>query len=314
MDKQTKTRVAIAGLGGIARKVYLPLLAAHQGVDIVGVMNRSQEPVSFIMEQYRLPRGTTDVKELLAWEPEAVFIHAATEAHFDLVMACIEKGIAVYVDKPLSYDVRQNLEMTAFAEAQAVLLAVGFNRRFAPHYVAAKAWLEEAGGFSQCAAIKHRTGYDRRPAAQTVYDDLIHMLDLLLWLGGDDYELLHSSLNTTSEGYMDAAFGTVRLGNATGSYSMSRQAGADIEKLELHGAGRSVEVTNMEQAVFMQKNHSPLTQAFGSWDTILERRGFTGVVNHFLEHIHRPEECAVRAGKVLDSHMLADELISRLSN
>lgn len=56
MDKQTKTRVAIAGLGGIARKVYLPLLAAHEGVDIVGVMNRSQEPVSSIMGQYRLPR------------------------------------------------------------------------------------------------------------------------------------------------------------------------------------------------------------------------------------------------------------------
>lgn len=73
-------------------------------------------------------------------------------------MACIEKGIAVYVDKPLSYDVRQNLEMTAFAEAQAVLLAVGFNRRFAPHYVAAKAWLEEAGGFSQCARLN--TGPD----------------------------------------------------------------------------------------------------------------------------------------------------------
>ncbi|KAE8558056.1 virulence factor [Paenibacillus jamilae] len=314
MDKQIKTRVAIAGLGGIARKVYLPLLSAHQGVDIVGVMNRSQEPVSSTMEQYRLPRGTTDMKEMLAWEPEAVFIHAATEAHFDLVMACIEKGIAVYVDKPLSYDVRQNLEMTAFAEAQAVLLAVGFNRRFAPHYVAAKAWLEEVGGFSQCAAIKHRTGYDRRPAAQTVYDDLIHMLDLLLWLGGDDYEQLHSSLNTTSEGYMDAAFGTLRLGDAAGTYSMSRQAGADIEKLELHGAGRSVEVTNMEQAVFMQKNNLSQTQTFGSWDTILERRGFTGVVNHFLEHIHRPEKCAIQAGKVLESHMLAEELISRLRN
>ncbi|KZE65453.1 dehydrogenase [Paenibacillus jamilae] len=314
MDKQIKTRVAIAGLGGIARKVYLPLLAAHQGVDIVGVMNRSQEPVSTTLEQYRLPRGTTDVKEMLAWEPEAVFIHAATKAHFDLVMACIEKGIAVYVDKPLSYDVRQNLEMTAFAEAQAVLLAVGFNRRFAPHYVAAKAWLDEVGGISQCAAIKHRTGYDRRPAAQTVYDDLIHMLDLLLWLGGDDYEVLHSSLNTTIDGYMESALGTLRLGNAAGTYSMSRQAGADIEKLELHGAGRSVEVTNMEQAVFMQKNSLSRTQTFGSWDTILERRGFTGVVNHFLEHIHRPEECAIQAGKVLESHMLAEELISRLGD
>lgn len=60
--------------------------------------------VNSIIEQYRLPRGTADVKEMLVWEPEAVFIHTATETHFDLVMACIEKRIAVYVDKPLPYD------------------------------------------------------------------------------------------------------------------------------------------------------------------------------------------------------------------
>lgn len=113
-------------------------------------------------------------------------------------------------------------------------------------------------------SIKHRTGYDRRPAEQTVYVDLIQMFDLLLWLGGDHYELLHSNLDTTSEGYLEASFGSVRLGNAFGSYSMNIQARADIERLELHGTGRSAEVINMEQAVFMEKSKLPLTQAFGS--------------------------------------------------
>lgn len=216
----------------------------------------------------------------------------------------------MYVDKPLSYDVRQNLEMTAFAEAQAVLLAVGFNRRFASHYVAAKAWLEEVGGFSQCAAIKHRTGYDRRPAEQTVYDDLIHMLDLLLWLGGDHYELLHSNPDTTSEGYLEASFGSVRLGNAFGSYSMNRQAGADIERLELHGTGRSAEVINMEQAVFMEKSKLPLTQAFGSWDTIFAQTGLHRSCEPFSGAYSLSGGVCISAGKVLASHMLADELIN----
>lgn len=121
METTQRKRVAIIGLGDIARKVYLPLLTAHPNVEIVGIMNRSPEPVKAVQEAYRLERGTTDLKELLSWDLDAVFVHTATEAHFDIVMQCLEQGLAVYVDKPLSYTIRESEEMTAFAEAQGSL-------------------------------------------------------------------------------------------------------------------------------------------------------------------------------------------------
>lgn len=91
-------------------------------------------------------------------------------------------------------------------------------------------------------------------------------------------------------------------------YSMVRDAGADLEKLELHGNGRSVEVVDMEKVTLFEKGSLPRNQSFGSWDTILERRGFSGVVRHFLNNIHTPEQCGISASAVLPSHVLAAKL------
>ena len=52
----------------------------------------------------------------------------------------------------------------------------------------------------------------------------------------------------------------------TGAFSMVRLAGVDLEKLELHGNGRSVEVANMEQGTFYDLSLLPQTRGFGSWE------------------------------------------------
>ncbi|MFF2909849.1 Gfo/Idh/MocA family protein [Paenibacillus sp. NPDC057934] len=304
-----RKRVALAGIGGIARKVYLPLLANHPDVEVAGVLSRSTTTVQDTVEAYRFPKGTTDLNELLSWDVDAVFVHSPTPTHYDIVMKCLERRVSVYVDKPLSYDLKESQEMTRFAEEQGVLLAVGFNRRYAPLYMGAKAWLEQAGGISQCTAVKHRTQLQSGSSRETVYDDLIHMLDLMLWLCGNDYELLRSMLQSNEEGQLLQSSGLLDWSSGTsGMFSMIRDAGTDLEKLELHGNGRSVEVVNLETAVFYEKGSLPRSQGFGSWDTILQRRGFSGAVDDFLSHIDSPEQCGIAAAAVLASHKLAEEL------
>lgn len=178
-------------------------------------------------------------------------------------------------------------------------------------YVKTKAWLEEAGGFDLAVASKHRTRLQPLPAKQTLYDDLIHMLDLLVWLGGDDYEVSEYRQRTDEEGRLLVGAGSLSWDRErTGQFSMVRRAGSDLEKLELHGSLRSAEVVNLEQAVWAEPGRNPETLAFGSWDTILERRGFAGIVNHYLSTLRRPEECTVRADRVLASHRLAQRLAS----
>jgi virulence factor len=219
-----RKRVAIVGIGNIARKVYMPLLSQHDHAEVVGVLSHSSTTVEQAVHTYRFPKGTTNLEELLSWDLDAVFVHSPTTTHYDIVTKCLERGISVYVDKPLSYDLEQSRRMAELAQDKGLLLGVGFNRRFAPMYVTAKQWLEEVGGISHCNAIKHRTKLQTGSSHETVYDDLIHMLDLLLWLCGDHYELLRSILHANGAGRLMQASGMLGWKQgAVGMYSMVRE-------------------------------------------------------------------------------------------
>ncbi|OWA37899.1 dehydrogenase [Saccharibacillus sp. O16] len=307
-----RKRVALVGIGGIAEKVYLPLLTGHPDAEIVGIISRSESKIWTTAQQYRIPHTSTDLNDLANWELDAVFIHSATDVHYQMVMDVLQMGLPVYVDKPLSTSFDESREMAARAEENGLLLAVGFNRRFAPLYMQAKSWITEAGGLVQAHAMKHRTHLHHRPARETVYDDLIHMLDLLYWLGDGDGRIRSAELDTDEQGRMLQAFGTLRLGSGIGSYGMVRSAGRDLERLELHGSGRTAIVEDLERASWVQAGDWPQEQVYGSWDNILYRRGFTGAVQHFLDTLDQPQQCAIRAGRVLASHEWAEQAAKSL--
>ncbi|NOU96323.1 gfo/Idh/MocA family oxidoreductase [Paenibacillus sp. LMG 31456] len=310
-----KKRIGIIGLGDIAQKVYLPLLAADEQVEIVGLSSRTSATVARVADQYRIGGRFDSLEGLLEAKPDAVFIHSPTETHYELVMECLNHGVSVYVDKPLSYRLVESAAMVEFALKQEVLLAVGFNRRFAPMYLQSKAWLEEAGGFEQCTVTKHRTNLQKHSARHTLHDDLIHMLDLLLWLGGDRHEILHYAQQTDEAGRLLMGTGSLAFtnedqsdGSRYGQFSMVRRAGSDMEKLELHGSFRSAEVVNMDSAILSASSASPQISSFGSWDGVLHRRGFAGIVEHFLHSLDQPAACSVSAEHVIAVHELADRL------
>lgn len=305
-----KKKVGIIGLGDIAQKAYLPVVTAHEQIEIAGIMSRSSATVESTGTKYRIPNQFTDLTDLLRCDLDAVFVHTPTETHFSIVKECLSKGIHVYVDKPLSYDINESLQMTEYAEKQKKLLCVGFNRRFAPRYSEAKVWLEEVGGFHLCSAQKHRTKLQGHSAKHTLYDDLIHMIDLLLWLGQDEYEIRSYLQKEDQDGRLRYSSGVLTFGDASAGFSMERLAGVDMEKLELHGGGRTVEVVNMETASFYDLNQGCHTKEFGSWDSLLYRRGFTGIIDHFLQTMDKPETCTVRAGEVIQTHLLIEKLLS----
>ncbi|NED89139.1 Gfo/Idh/MocA family oxidoreductase, partial [Streptomyces sp. SID11233] len=79
-------------------------------------------------------RRHTDLDAVLAARPDAVLVHAATEAHPELVTRLVEAGVPTYVDKPLAYELRESRRVADLAEQRGVPLMVGFNRRHAPGY------------------------------------------------------------------------------------------------------------------------------------------------------------------------------------
>ena len=297
-----QTKIAIIGTGNISQKVYLPLLCNDPEVDVVGVMGRRETAVKKISEQYRI-YGTTQFAEILKKEPEAVFIHTSTESHYELVKKCLLEGLPVYVDKPLSYLWNETKELVSLAEKKDLLLAVGFNRRFAPLYQEAKKWISEKGSFDYCMAEKHRNSKQKASAEITIYDDVIHIIDLLFWLGDDNYKINSHIEQKDNDGKLIYAVGSMCFhNNSIGNYSMVRTAGINDEKLTLHGNNRSAEVTDLELLVLNEKEKLSQMKQPGSWESIFFRRGFTGAVKNFLMALSDPQSCSIRGEAVLSTH------------
>ncbi len=133
-------------------------------------------------------RALTDPAELFA-DPdvEAVVITAASPAHAELVSAAAAAGKAVFCEKPMGLTIGEIDRGIAAARAAGVPLQVGFNRRFAADFAAARQLITEGAiGTPQLMRSLTRDPGLANPAAVppgTIFTQtLIHDFDTLLWL------------------------------------------------------------------------------------------------------------------------------------
>jgi myo-inositol 2-dehydrogenase/D-chiro-inositol 1-dehydrogenase len=171
-------------------------------------------------------RAYTDVAQ--AWEdPEVDAVVIATPARFhaDLVVAAAAAGKAVFCEKPMAVTVPDADRAIDAARAAGVALQVGFNRRFAPDWQAARALLDD-GRLGTPRLLRSLTrdpgGFDpSRVLPDTIFlETLIHDFDTLRYLNpGAEAVEVHAIADALVEpewkdrGLLDTAVVTVRFDN-----------------------------------------------------------------------------------------------------
>lgn len=301
-------RVGVVGLGSIARRVYLPLLADSARVELIGVVSRREGVAEQVGARFAVPGRYRSVAQLLGEGPDIVFVHTESTTHAAVVSEALQAGAHVYVDKPLSPSAGLSRELGELAESVGRLLAVGFNRRFAPMQVAARNWVGEPGPLQAVRLAKHRAAVPDQTPHTAVFNDVIHSLDSLCWLLGDDVQITDAAVRTDDAGRLVSAACSARTARAVGQLLMHRGGGADSEVLDLAGAGRSGTVQDLER-VRLHGDGPARFLAPGPWTLVVERRGFTALVDHVLDSLAEPETCSVAAPRVLRAHKLAEELL-----
>ena len=88
---------------------------------------------------------------------EAVFIGTPPHWHALQFIAACEKGLDIYCEKPLAYDVKEGIAMLQAAESAGNIVQIGFQRRQSEAFKKAKALIEEgkAGKIHQIGAQIH---------------------------------------------------------------------------------------------------------------------------------------------------------------
>ena len=158
-------------------------------------------------------------------EVDAVVIAAPARFHADLVVAAAAAGKSVFCEKPMALSLADADRAIDAARAAGVVLQVGFNRRFAPDWRAARALLD-TGQLGTPRLLRSLTrdpgGFDpaRVPPNTIFLETLIHDFDTLRFLNpGAEAVEVYAVADALVEpdwrdrGLLDTAVVTVRFAN-----------------------------------------------------------------------------------------------------
>jgi D-galactose 1-dehydrogenase len=137
MTIATPIRVALIGLGKIARDQHLPAMAADPRFDFVAVVSRHAT-------QDGLPSFHT-LDELLASDVafDAVALCTPPQVRHGLARQALEAGKHVMLEKPPGATLSEVEDLRQVAEAQGVTLQTTWHSRYAPAVTPARDWLAD---------------------------------------------------------------------------------------------------------------------------------------------------------------------------
>ncbi len=301
-------KIAIIGLGGIARKAYLPVLGAQKDIEFL-LYNRSLEPLQDVQARYRFAKGFTDLDELIRNEPTAAFVLTAPQTHFDIVSKLLRNGIDVLVEKPATLHAEQTRQLAELADEHQRILMVAFNRRYAPLHVKAKAvWADTP--ITMALFQKHRREATLPSLADHIIDDTIHQIDLLRFYCGEG-QVLSTAQRSTSTLFHGAASVIQLDGGGLAMVATDLHAGSWEERYSLFGGQKSLHIEAFYQATLVQgADQTTWKESYASaWAPTLFGRGFVQEIEHFYACIETRQQPLTSAWDSVNTQLLAEELI-----
>jgi len=188
-----KTKLIMAGLGGIAQVAHLPVLAKMDNIEITGLCDTDKGKLKSVAEKYNVKNYFTNYDELLAnTRADCCIICSPNHLHKEHAVKAIEKGLHVLVEKPLALNYDEANYINDAAEKNFRKLMVGMNNRFRPDIMMQESFIsaKELGeifyvkaGFLKKRSTGEKWSMKKEEAGGGVFMDLgIVLLDTSLWL------------------------------------------------------------------------------------------------------------------------------------
>ena len=291
-------RVLMIGLGDIARKAYLPVLSRRPDLDI-HLATRNRSVLDEVGRSFRIAhRYGSAAAALSATTFDAAFVHTATPAHAELVGLLLAENIPTFVDKPLADNFAEVEALVVLARDRATPLVVGFNRRFAPDYVALR-----AADASLIVMEKHRYRQPDLPRL-VVFDDFIPVADTLLSLAPAPVRRRTIETHVVA-GMLHAITLTLAGDGFTAIGTMHRDSGLDEERLDVIGGGVRRTVLNLADRI--ETRGTTTVRRRGDWVSVGQQRGIEAMCDDFL--LAARERRRVDAPALLATHEICEAIV-----
>lgn len=254
-------RLGALGAGNFANATLLPAIKDLSDIQLIGVASNGGVSSRTTADRFKFAYCTTDSQEILSDDSiNSVAILTRHNLHARQIMAGLEAGKHVFVEKPLCLTEKELQEITAIYKQTRSMtsppqIMVGFNRRFAPYIVELKQQLQN---ISEPLTLHYRANAGFIPANHWTQDpelgggrllgEGVHFIDLLIFLAGAEPERVTAvSLPDNGKYVQDNFIVTLEFTNGslgTVTYVANGNKSFGKEMLELFGGGLAARLDN----------------------------------------------------------------------
>jgi predicted dehydrogenase len=225
-----KLRAAVIGAGRLGR-YHAAKYAARADVELVAVADPAERNGGEVAARHGC-RAVRDFRELLP-NVDLVSIAVPTELHCQVASACLEAGVHVLVEKPMTRTVEEADTLIALARERRLRLAVGHVERYNPAFMA----MREA--LAQPFFIESERLAEFQPRVtdiDVVLDLMIHDIDLTLALSRSEVSVVIACGFKVITDSIDIATAHIEFADGTvANLSASRVSQGPVRKLRAFG-------------------------------------------------------------------------------
>lgn len=184
-------RLAFIGVGAVTQELYLPAMAGMPQVSITHLADLDLVRCREVAAAFNIPHAISDFRELFG-QVDAVVLATPPGSHAPLAVACLENGLHVLCEKPLTTSTEAARRMIDAARAAGRYLAVAMVRRLSLTSELLHTFIS-TGMLGRLERITIAEGYEFRwplrtghlfqdsTAGGVLIDTGTHLLDLMFW-------------------------------------------------------------------------------------------------------------------------------------
>ena len=221
-------RAAVIGAGYLGN-FHAQKYAALEGATLEGVVDVDAQRAAAVAQTVGT-RAFSDYRELLG-RIDVASIVVPTELHYEVAKACLDAGVHILVEKPVTRTVQEAAELVELAARRARVFQVGHLERFNPAILAVRDQVTRPLFIeSDRLAVFKPRGID----VNVVLDVMIHDIDLILSLARSDITSVRASGFPVLTSAVDIANARIEFADGcVADVSASRVSQSSLRKLRI---------------------------------------------------------------------------------
>lgn len=241
-----KLRAAVIGVGYLGN-FHVQKYLALPDVELTGVVETNPERRTEIAQKYPVP-AHADYREIVD-DVDLVSIVVPPDRHFEVASACLDAGVHVLVEKPVTETVDEAEILIKLASKNGCLFQVGHLERFNPAVIA----LREKVTLPQFISAQRFAPYKARGTeVDVVLDLMIHDIDIVLSLVDSQIVAISSSGQSVVTGDIDIAHARLEFADGcVAELSASRASSDQVRAMTIRQASSYISVDYMNHLLLI---------------------------------------------------------------